>query len=285
MADSLLSTTEHSSWIEPHQWEADPQADLLERAVELFKSADSDRCAPELLRFLRTLIDFDRGVVIVFRRSRPPWSCFDEGAGEKVCQEENRRYGHDRLYLEDHCYQMFLQRRVEGFYCFSDFDRGALESWGRIGCTRYGAELGFVGGVDDGTAIVVKLLRSSEDRMLTTSELSRLRAVEGIVTAALRMAWKTQFSNQLPKTGRKTTLYDQVQLALDEFGVEELTKRERQVIRLGLSGLPTRDVAEKLGIATATAVVHRKRAYSKLGISCQSELFATFIRSLSKVAV
>jgi DNA-binding CsgD family transcriptional regulator len=56
-----------------------------------------------------------------------------------------------------------------------------------------------------------------------------------------------------------------------------------QVVRLLLRGHTARSTAERLGIVESTAAIHRKRAYAKLGVNSQSELFYLFIRALKAV--
>jgi DNA-binding CsgD family transcriptional regulator len=71
-----------------------------------------------------------------------------------------------------------------------------------------------------------------------------------------------------------------VERALDRFGADCLTKRERAVTRLVLLGHNTRSVASALGISPETVRLHRKNAYAKLRVSSQGELFYQFLQSL-----
>ncbi len=59
----------------------------------------------------------------------------------------------------------------------------------------------------------------------------------------------------------------------------QLSDRELEISKLVLSGHSSKHIAKKLGISPETVKVHRKHAYSKLGINSQSELFALFISS------
>jgi DNA-binding CsgD family transcriptional regulator len=68
--------------------------------------------------------------------------------------------------------------------------------------------------------------------------------------------------------------------ALECFGTDCLTERERAVVRLVLCGHNTQSVASELGIATETAKLHRKHAYAKLRVGSQGELFFQFLQSL-----
>jgi DNA-binding CsgD family transcriptional regulator len=58
-----------------------------------------------------------------------------------------------------------------------------------------------------------------------------------------------------------------------------LTPREGEVVRLLLRGYSTKAAAARLGIAVATTALHRKRAYIKLRVCSQAELFYLFLCS------
>jgi DNA-binding CsgD family transcriptional regulator len=60
-----------------------------------------------------------------------------------------------------------------------------------------------------------------------------------------------------------------------------LTPREKEVCRRILSGHGTQAIASELGISLHSAFTYRKRAYEKLGISSQNELFAIALRMMA----
>ncbi|MGC2776925.1 MAG: helix-turn-helix transcriptional regulator [Bradyrhizobium sp.] len=60
-----------------------------------------------------------------------------------------------------------------------------------------------------------------------------------------------------------------------------LTTREKDVCRRILSGLTSEAIAVDLGIALNSVFTYRKRAYEKLGIASQNELFAIALRLIA----
>ncbi|AMS21178.1 helix-turn-helix transcriptional regulator [Pseudomonas synxantha] len=56
----------------------------------------------------------------------------------------------------------------------------------------------------------------------------------------------------------------------------QITTREKDVLKLLLSGFSNKEIAGKLSLSTETIKVHRRNIYSKLNIKSQSELFARF---------
>lgn len=63
--------------------------------------------------------------------------------------------------------------------------------------------------------------------------------------------------------------------------LDRLTAREREVCLGILSGYTSEAIALRLGVAPSTVVTFRKRAYRKLGICSQNELFSLYIKSLA----
>lgn len=59
-----------------------------------------------------------------------------------------------------------------------------------------------------------------------------------------------------------------------------LTQREAQICASIALGYTTLGISLKLGISINTVATHRKRAYAKLGISSQNELFARYFDSM-----
>jgi len=56
-----------------------------------------------------------------------------------------------------------------------------------------------------------------------------------------------------------------------------LTRRERDIIALILSGQPNLCIASKLGISRGTVKNHRRRIYRKFDIASERELFVIFL--------
>jgi two-component system, LuxR family, response regulator DctR len=60
---------------------------------------------------------------------------------------------------------------------------------------------------------------------------------------------------------------------------DELTERERDVMRLVTDGLPNKLIADQLGISVRTVEVHRARVFDKMGVKSAVEL-ANLLRIL-----
>lgn len=60
-----------------------------------------------------------------------------------------------------------------------------------------------------------------------------------------------------------------------------LTPREQEVCRHILLGLSSEAISQALGISVHSTLTYRKRAYERLGISAQNELFGIVLRLLA----
>jgi DNA-binding CsgD family transcriptional regulator len=60
-----------------------------------------------------------------------------------------------------------------------------------------------------------------------------------------------------------------------------LTRREAEVVSRIVMGMRTEAIATELGIKSATVITFRKRAYAKLGVARQAELFARCVQVFS----
>lgn len=82
---------------------------------------------------------------------------------------------------------------------------------------------------------------------------------------------------------RLRTPDDEVRLLAERLGpsaLDNLTERERQVCFRILLGYSSEAIGLHLGVATSTVITYRKRAYEKLGIASQNELFSLYLHSL-----
>jgi DNA-binding CsgD family transcriptional regulator len=88
----------------------------------------------------------------------------------------------------------------------------------------------------------------------------------------------TSRMNRPSLDGRRRGL--EVQSRLDRT---PLTKREKEVVSLLVSGASTRQIAEQTGLTVATVHTYLKRIYSKLGVHSRVELVARMVGTVGSV--
>lgn len=233
--------------------------------------APSDQFGPTVIGALRQIVPSDRGLILVYRRSSHPWMLYSEKLDEYSSELRGRDYL-QRGYLLDPYYRSFLKGLSEGVYTLRDLGDDALDPGDPRGWTT-SDHVTYLAPVS-GDSCVVLLLFRDQPGWYRPEDLEACRALQRAVCPALRDHWATHRTSG-------DSLQRQVQRALDRFGSDVLTPRERAVIRLLLRGCSSKATGLELGIAPSTAAIHRKRAYAKLDVSSQAELFHLFISSLS----
>jgi DNA-binding CsgD family transcriptional regulator len=93
----------------------------------------------------------------------------------------------------------------------------------------------------------------------------------GARALARGLSYSTRMNRPALESRRKG---NEVQSRLDRT---PLTKREKEVVSLLVSGASTRQIAEQTGLTVATVHTYLKRIYSKLGVHSRVELVARMV--------
>jgi DNA-binding CsgD family transcriptional regulator len=126
----------------------------------------------------------------------------------------------------------------------------------------------------DNTCCYVNFYRTSDQGQFTRTEAVRLAELAPALAAIVARHCQEQ---DVPD-GRKQL--EKLFATRECFMM--LTAREKEVCRRILSGYGTEAIASDLGISLHSAFTYRKRAYAKLGISSQNELFAIALRLMAR---
>ena len=124
----------------------------------------------------------------------------------------------------------------------------------------------------EGTCFYVNFYRITSQGRFRRDEVQRLMAVAPAVSAAVaRHFQQDDAAGGDPARQLKTLFASAAPFAA-------LTGREKDVCLRILSCFSSEATAAELGISLHSALTYRKRAYEKLGISAQNELFAMVLR-------
>ncbi len=136
--------------------------------------------------------------------------------------------------------------------------------------------------IDHSLSIGLVIEREIPSTPFSKAELAALHKLAPLVSALTRQ------HSQGPRSVKKMAgfsntnrISEQMTGAFMRFGSKVLTEREREIAGLILRGHSSKAAARELNIAPETERVHRKRLYSKLGISSHADLFWMFIESFS----
>jgi DNA-binding CsgD family transcriptional regulator len=128
--------------------------------------------------------------------------------------------------------------------------------------------------VDD-TCFYVNFYRITEQGRFTREQIARLTAVAPAVSAAVARHFQRDAEPDTDPMARLKGLF------ATAAPLAELTGREKEVCLRILKGLSSEAIAAELGIGLHSALTYRKRAYDRLGISSQNELFAIALRLMA----
>jgi DNA-binding CsgD family transcriptional regulator len=125
------------------------------------------------------------------------------------------------------------------------------------------------------TCFYVNFYRTTSQGRFASDENERLRAVAPAVSAAVARHFQHEPVSQEDP--------DRTLEALFASGAPfaRLTGREKAVCLRIVSGLSSEAISADLGISLHSTLTYRKRAYEKLDISSQNELFAIALRLLA----
>ena len=236
---------------------------------------------------MHALVTFDYVVVFAYR-------------GEERPIELYSTFGPDD-------YVIFVSLYLDGAYLLDPFYRRAREPGGGVHRMREMApdrffsgeyyrtyyvktglaeEIGFFVAMEDGTTIVLSLMRSEATGAFSTGEFGLLTQAEPMVRALVQQFWSgtgRRFDDAMARAHK-----NRQKGGPDGPGriwrTLNLTEREAAIIELVLQGHSSESIGLRLGISTGTVKVHRRNVYRKLGISSQTQLLSIYLDNLTPSA-
>jgi DNA-binding CsgD family transcriptional regulator len=119
------------------------------------------------------------------------------------------------------------------------------------------------------TCFYVNFYRITAQGRFSDAERARLQAIAPAIGASVARHFQ-----QVPDHSLATLFATREPLSA-------LTPREQEVCRHILLGLSSEAISQALGISLHSTLTYRKRAYERLGISSQNELFGIVLRLLA----
>lgn len=128
--------------------------------------------------------------------------------------------------------------------------------------------------VDSGQLLALNLYRLALTGPFSREELAEVDVLAPLL-AALAVKHVTTLGMQLRSRDRSDRI-DAFSARLHAMN-GGLTRREREVLARAMLGMTSQGIALDLGVSLSTVLTYRKRAYARLGVSGQAELFALWI--------
>ena len=127
--------------------------------------------------------------------------------------------------------------------------------------------------VDD-TCFYVNFYRITSQGRFGDAERARLQAIAPAIGASV--------ARHFQRVATATPDQSLAGLFATRAPLSALTPREQEVCRRILLGFSSEAISQSLGISLHSTLTYRKRAYERLGISAQNELFAIVLRLLTR---
>ena len=233
---------------------------------------------------LRSLVDFDICMVFAYSDDRRGFSLY-----HNMDSPTARVVVEDYLagpFLLDPFYEEVKRGRREGFRALRDLapDRFYQSQYYRHHYVRTGIadEMGLFFGIAPDTTAVLSVTRPKRKRLFSRAERLRFATAAPVVRALGSIQWAERRTAGPHRLARRSPARSAIETAFNSFGRDVLTARECEVVTLVLIGHSSDSIAQVLEISPGTVKIHRKHAYTKLGISSQAQLFSVFLSSLRR---
>lgn len=152
-------------------------------------------------------------------------------------------------------------------------DRDGIELLGALRAQLQQAKLLVLSGYDDEYRVAEALRAGAQGYLVKTSKLEEvIDGIRRIVTGGAPLS--SSIAGVVVKVLRTNKPTGE-----GSTGLDALTPRERQVLRLLAAGVSTRETAAQLTISPKTVETHRMRIYAKLGCKSAVELTRIAVRT------
>ena len=257
-----------------------------DQLAQVIAAEDTARFPAALVGALRHVVPFDYSVMFAYRGQERPLSPYDTFTPEqRIIFVTDYQKG---PYLLDPFYQVYAERKEPGLFLLREIapDRFYHSEYYRsYYCLSGLAEkIGFMVSLPHDMMLVISLMRAGTSAPFSDGDMNKLRRMQLIVhaTAARHSRNLGHLQSREGETGTASPQLNlQVINAFENFGDGVLTPREREIVRMVLSGHSSNSIGRQFNITTGSVKINRKNIYAKLGISSQSELFSLFIAYLS----
>ncbi|RFB79549.1 helix-turn-helix transcriptional regulator [Methylovirgula sp. 4M-Z18] len=235
--------------------------------------------AANLVEILRQQVPFDCALVLVYRPEQRPEIMLDMLAHENRANTAKHYIG--GAYLLDPFYIRAGSLREPAFLRMRDIaPTDFISSEYYVSYYKHSHvadEINHLVPDGHGGVFALCLERSDALESFSDAELAQLRAALAFVAAACR-----KHAALLAPVPKREPDAEHLRLTaiLDNFGRDQLTRREYEVVHEILRGHSAASVALKLNVSVETVRVHRRNIYAKLGITSLAELFSLALKAV-----
>jgi DNA-binding CsgD family transcriptional regulator len=252
--------------------ESVPNPPVLRALAAAIDGIGSDRHVDRLIDLVGALVPHDKVTVVRYSVSeRPEFVSYRNYSDEMVAKYLATYYLYDPFYAQ------WREQQKAGVVRLAAPARGPYiaEFLGESVITD---EVGVL--LEDGPGWCLGIFLDRSKGRFSTRDVERLEARFPVFAALHALDIKTRQpsfrrTDQPSVPGQDPRLA--TALGLTDHLWPELSPREREIVRLILSGHPTAGIARKLRLSAGTVKNHRRNIYTKLDITTERELFLQYI--------
>ncbi len=269
----------------------DRSAPGTEIIADFIPTIGSDAFFQDFGEVIRRITPYDSLLFFLYRQGAAP-ILLSKTEVTEVFQQGLANYL-DHTYLLNPVYQAFKSGVASGVYMMSDLlpdgygdliravnfkikiDNRETIGYLTPGWPRHTEELMLLVNLPEGSLIEVTILRKHDTGFSRRDHQAMTRAFP-VVSAVFHKHWELVNQDFTGHASRPS-----LDTSFDDFGADVLTEREKEVVKLVLTGHSSESISLRLGTSVATIKSHRRNIYAKLDIGSQAELFSLFIRFLT----
>ncbi|WP_339348791.1 helix-turn-helix transcriptional regulator [uncultured Alteromonas sp.] len=257
----------------------------INRFVDIVNAIGEPEFCQCLLAYLQNFIEFDSASAIHYRKDHVPELLY----ADLTPSEQNifhARFLHG-AYVASPAYQAYMHHAESGVYPWHTLmpegfkDSQMYETYYRPSCIE---DLLYLF-VDCGQLGYVQLSvgRSAPNPLFESADIEVFKAVSDILIGLLKKHLEmSEFKHIQQAQPLSSLVLDRVNMLLDNFEPDLLTKREQQIAKLVIMGHSSQSAADILCISPGTERVHRAKLYAKMSLRSNSELFSYFLDKLTQ---
>lgn len=231
-----------------------------------------------LIRVLRTYVHCESWVALMFSSNAKP-KVFDENPSDDGAPDPLFQDYLNGLYLFDPFFVASREHSQSGLFLLDEVapDNFILTDYYRLyfKLNVVVDEIQFNVSIDADRTLCFSMGRGSK---YSAEDVAFLHVLAPTIIALMRKRYDHEAGKDgaiLRADSSASPVYE-MEDAFSRIGGRRLTGREAEIGHLMLAGFSSKNIAEKLKISVETVRAHRRHIYSKLQISSQSELFASF---------
>ncbi|MEM7277306.1 MAG: LuxR C-terminal-related transcriptional regulator [Pseudomonadota bacterium] len=241
----------------------------------MIQSLGSEQFADELLSFLNQVTPIDSCVVFTYAEETGPGHLFTHGQMEQELAESLASDYVKRYHKDDPNFETLSSDEELDAMTPLPLDVDYAPAYRNYFFDRVGLadKAAAIGQVEDGR-VYCNFYRMTDSGAYSDIERDQLTEVLPIATSLIARHYDLLHArNQLPEKRTSRSLVHNI-ISMKAGPFSKLTNREREVCERILLGYTSVGIGLDLEIAPSSVVTYRRRAYAKLGIATQNELFS-----------